>query len=163
MCVCRCLTGTSTSCQSFLQQSFPWSIYHCCCLPNIGKICVGWASTTPAVLRLSSLQPAYCPESVRPRRTGAAACPAHHIFPATRALPQLQSQRLRSTCCDAMWCLTAANLHWQRHQRTPRLAWRCRVRFVTGGVKALLNLPACCSELTVGGQAFDDGSVCLIA
>jgi hypothetical protein len=68
-----------------------------------------------------------------------------------------------STCCDAMWCLTAANLHWQRHQRTPQLAWRCRVRFVTGGVKALLNLPACCSELTVGGQAFDDGSVCFIA
>jgi hypothetical protein len=87
---------------------------------------------------------------------------AQHMFPAGRVLAQLQSLTLRSSCEGDMSCLTAADLR-SVISACPNLR-RLEVpgTVQTGGVQALLNLPACCSELKVGGQAFDDFSAALL-
>jgi hypothetical protein len=106
------------------------------------------ASSQLTVLILSDLERRLLPHGA-----------AQHMFPAGRVLAHLQWLAL----CGDMGCLTAADMR-SVISACPNLR-RLEVLGVveTGGVQALVNLPACCSELKVGGQAFADHNAHCIA
>lgn len=88
---------------------------------------------------------------------------AQHMFPAGRVLAQLQSLTLRGMCSGGLWCLEAADLR-SVVSACPGLH-RLEILGVVevSATQALLDLPACCSELKVGGWALNDASARVIA
>lgn len=89
-----------------------------------------------------------------------------YLFPPGRTLPHLQTLRLSPECADDQegWCLDGDDLRLIM-SACPALKVLHIASVVRedADVSALMQLPHCCTSLRIGGDAFTDATVGLIA
>jgi hypothetical protein len=87
-----------------------------------------------------------------------------HMFPAGRQMQSLQHLSINTVAgMDFEWCLTKADLR-RISQCCPQLQWLdiCGSVQPSANLSVLLQLPASCTLLLVGGAAFDDAAVPMV-